>query len=209
MEYSAVIPCGGIGSRLNLGYNKIIYKTNDKLLIEYTIKNFLLDEECKEIVIVSNKADLELLKSVIKNSKVKFTLGGNTREESVQNGLKIASFEYVLIHDGARPNVSKELINRVKEKLNEVDYVIPTLKLKDASLINDKYHQEIITIIQTPQATKRSLLLEAMDNLDISKFKDDISIICSYLNVNPYTVEGDYDNIKITTKEDLKYIKED
>ena len=42
---------------------------------------------------------------------------------------------------------------------------------------------------------------------DISKFKDDISIICSYLNVNPYTVEGDYDNIKITTKEDLKYIK--
>lgn len=209
MEYSAVIPCGGIGSRFNLGYNKIIYKTNDKLLIEYTIKNFLLDEECKEIVIVSNKDDLELLKSVIKNSKVKFTLGGNTREESVQNGLKIASFEYVLIHDGARPNVSKELINRVKEKLNEVDYVIPTLKLKDASLINDKYHQEIITIIQTPQATKRSLLLEAMDNLDISKFKDDISIICSYLNVNPYTVEGDYDNIKITTKEDLKYIKED
>ena len=209
MEYSAVIPCGGIGSRLNLGYNKIIDKTNDKLLIEYTIKNFLLDEECKEVVIVSNKDDLELLKSVIKNSKVKFTLGGNTREESVQNGLKIASFEYVLIHDGARPNVSKELINRVKEKLNEVDYVIPTLKLKDASLINDKYHQEIITIIQTPQATKKSLLLEAMDNLDISKFKDDISIICSYLNVNPYTVEGDYDNIKITTKEDLKYIKED
>lgn len=207
MEYSAVIPCGGIGSRLNLGYNKIIYKTNDKLLIEYTIKNFLLDEECKEIVIVSNKDDLELLKGVIKHSKVKFTLGGNTREESVQNGLKVVSFEYVLIHDGARPNVSKELIKRVKDKLNEVDYVIPTLKLKDASLINDKYHQEIITIIQTPQATKRSLLLEAMDNLDISKFKDDISIICSYLNVNPYTVEGDYDNIKITTKEDLKYIK--
>ena len=208
MDYSAIIPCGGIGSRLNLGYNKIIYRVNDKLLIEYTIKNFLLDEECKEVVIVSNKEDLDLLSSVIKHPKVKFTLGGNTREESVQNGLKIASFEYVLIHDGARPNVSKELINRVKEKLKEVDYVIPTLKLKDASLINDKYHQEVITIIQTPQATKRTLLLEAMNNLDITKFKDDISIICNYLNVNPYTVEGDYDNIKITTKEDLKYIKD-
>ena len=208
MNYSAIIPCGGIGSRLNLGYNKIIYKVNDKLLIEYTIKNFLLDEECKEVVIISNKDDLDLLSSVIKHPKVKFTLGGNTREESVQNGLKIASFEYVLIHDGARPNVSKELINRVKEKLKEVDYVIPTLKLKDASLINDKYHQEVITIIQTPQATKRTLLLEAMNNLDITKFKYDISIICSYLNVNPYTVEGDYDNIKITTKEDLKYIKD-
>ena len=189
--------------------NKIIYRVNDKLLIEYTIKNFLLDEECKEVVIVSNKEDLDLLYSVIKHPKVKFTLGGNTREESVQNGLKIADFEYVLIHDGARPNVSKELINRVKEKLNKVDYVVPSLKLKDASLINDKYHQEVITIIQTPQATKKTLLLEAMDNVDITKFKDDISIICSYLNVNPYTVEGDYDNIKITTNEDLKYIKED
>ena len=209
MDYSAIIPCGGIGSRLNLGYNKIIYRVNDKLLIEYTIKNFLLDEECKEVVIVSNKDDLDLLSSVIKHPKVKFTLGGSTREESAQNGLKIANFENVLIHDGARPNVSKELINRVKEKLNEVDYVIPTLKLKDASLINDKYHQELITIIQTPQATKRTLLLEAMNNLDITKFKDDIRIICSYLNVNPYTVLGDYDNIKITTKEDLKYIKED
>ena len=209
MNYSAIIPCGGIGSRLNLGYNKIIYKVNDKLLIEYTIKNFLLDEECKEVVIVSNKDDLNLLKSLIKHPKVIFTLGGNTREESVQNGLKIASFEYVLIHDGARPNVNKELIKRVKEKLEEVDYVVPTLKLKDASLINDKYHQEVITIIQTPQATKKTLLLEAMNNVDITKYKDDISIICDYLKVNPYTVEGDYDNIKITTKEDLKYIKED
>ena len=50
MDYSAIIPCGGIGSRLNLGYNKIIYRVNDKLLIEYTIKNFLLDEECKEVI---------------------------------------------------------------------------------------------------------------------------------------------------------------
>ena len=58
MEYSAVIPCGGVGSRLNLGYNKIIYKTNDKLLIEYTIKNFLLDEECKEIVEIVKETGL-------------------------------------------------------------------------------------------------------------------------------------------------------
>lgn len=209
MEYSAVLPSGGIGSRLNLGYNKIIYKTNDKLLIEHTIKNFILDEDCKEIIIVSNKDDLNLLSSVIKHPKVKFTLGGNTREESVQNGLKIASNEYILIHDGARPNVSLELINRVKEKLKEVDYVIPVVKCKDATLINNKYHQEEITLIQTPQATKKSLLLEAMNNLDITKFKDDISIICSYYKVNPYAVEGDYNNIKITTKEDLKYIKED
>ena len=142
MEYSAVIPCGGIGSRLNLGYNKIIYKTNDKLLIEYTIKNFLLDEECKEVVIVSNKADLEFLKSVIKHSKVKFTLGGNTREESVQNGLKIASFEYVLIHDGARPNVSKELIIKYNNDLINMTTFLPSTSARNARFNLEKLTNE-------------------------------------------------------------------
>ena len=155
-----------------------------------------------------SKNDLEALKNTIKHPKVKFTLGGNSREESVKNGLEIASYEYVLIHDGARPNITKELIDRVKNKLKEVDYVIPVVKAKDASLINGKYHQNEILLIQTPQATKRSLLLKAMENVDITTFKDDISIICDYYKVNPYTVEGDYNNIKITTIEDLKYIKE-
>ena len=208
MEYSAVIPCGGIGSRLNLGYNKILYKYNDKILVEKTIENFINDDECKEIVIVCNETDFKTLKDVIKHPKVKFTLGGNTREESVKNGLEVASYEYVLIHDGARCNVTKELIDRVKNKLQEVDYVIPVVKSKDASLINNEYHQKEVLLIQTPQATKRTLLLNAMNNVDITTFKDDISIICHYYKVNPYTVEGDYNNIKITTKEDLKYIKE-
>ena len=64
-------------------------------------------------------------------------------------------------------------------------------------------------LIQTPQASKTALLKEAMEHVDLSKFKDDISIISSYYKVKPYVVEGDYNNIKITTKEDLKYIVED
>ena len=209
MKYSAVIPCGGVGSRLNQGYNKILYKVNDSFLIEKTLKNFISDDDCLEIIVVSHQNDLNTLISLIKHPKVKFTLGGNNREESVYNGLKMVNYEYVLIHDGARPNVSKELIERIKVKLEKHDYVIPTVKCKDASLINGEYHFNEVQLIQTPQASKTALLKEAMEHVDLSKFKDDISIISSYYKVKPYVVEGDYNNIKITTKEDLKYIVED
>ena len=209
MNYSAIIPCGGVGSRLNLGYNKILYKINNSYLIEKTIKNFLLDEDCQEIIIVYQKDYLNILNNLFKHPKIKLTIGGDSREESVYNGLKIASSEYVLIHDGARPNITKELINRIKNKLKDCDYVIPVVKCKDASLLNGEYHFNEISLIQTPQATKKMLLKEAMENVNLKNFKDDISIISFYYKVSPFVVEGDYNNIKITTKEDLKYIKED
>lgn len=206
MKYSAIIPCGGVGSRLNLGYNKILYEIDGEYLIEKTLKNFIIDEDCVEIIVVSHESNLETLMGIIKTPKVKFTIGGNNREESVYNGLKIASNEYVLIHDGARPNITNDLIQRIKDKLKTTDNVIPVVKCKDASLINNNYHYNEVLLIQTPQATKVNLLLNAMENVDLSKYKDDISIICDYYNVNPSLVEGDYNNIKVTTIEDLKYI---
>ena len=206
MKYSAIIPCGGVGSRLNLGYNKILYKINDEFLIEKTIKNFLIDEDCLEVIIVSHETDLNVLKSLLIHSKIKFTLGGSNREESVYNGLKIATNEYVLIHDGARPNISLELILRIKSKLKESAAVIPVVKCKDATLIDGRYHSNEILLIQTPQATKKELLLKAMEEVDLKMFKDDISIISSYYDFEPDVVEGDYNNIKVTTIEDLKYI---
>lgn len=209
MKYSAIIPCGGIGSRLNLGYNKILYKINDKLLIERTIDNFILDEDCLEIVVVYQKDDYNLLNETIKHPKVKFVLGGACREESVYNGLKIASLDYVLIHDGARPNISKELIERIKDKLNEYECVIPTVKSKDATLINNAYHSNEILLIQTPQALKRELLIKAMEQVDLSKFKDDGSIYSYVYKKEIGIVEGDYSNIKVTTVDDLNKIMED
>ena len=209
MKYSAIIPCGGIGSRLNLGYNKILYKINDKLLIERTINNFILDEDCLEVVIVYQKDDYKLLNKTIKHPKVKFVLGGATREESVYNGLKMAISEYVLIHDGARPNVNKELIERIKNKLNDYECVIPVVKSKDATLIDKEYHTKEILLIQTPQALNRELLIKAMEQVDLSKFKDDGSVYSYVYKKEIGIVEGDYSNIKVTTIDDLSKIKEE
>ena len=209
MKYSAIIPCGGIGSRLNLGYNKILYKSNGKLLIERTIENFLNDNDCLEIIIVYQKNDFDTLNKLIKHPKVKFAIGGDSREQSVYNGLKTANLDYVLIHDGARPNVSKELINKIKDKLNVYECVIPAVKSKDATLIDNKYHTQEILLIQTPQALRRELLIRAMEQVDLSKFKDDGSIYSYVYKKEIGIVEGDYSNIKVTTIDDLNKILED
>lgn len=209
MKYSAIIPCGGVGSRLNIGYNKILYKVNNQYLIEKTLKNFIFDEDCIDIVIVYHKNDYKTLKSLINNSKVNFVEGGSTRAESVLNGLKIAKNNYVLIHDGARPNVSVELINRVKRELENSNSVIPVVKCKDATLINGEYHKNEVLLIQTPQGFKKELLLDAMLKDDISKYRDEGSIIYFNSNIKPSCIDGDYNNIKVTTREDLKYIMED
>ena len=209
MEYSAIIPCGGIGSRLNLGYNKILLKVKDEYLIEKTIKNFLNDCDCKEVIIVYQETDLKSLKDILKHPKIRFTIGGQSREESVYNGLKIAKYECVLIHDGARPNIKVDLIKRIKEKLINNDCVIPIVKSKDATLIDEKYHFNEVSLIQTPQALKKDILLKAMENVDLGKFKDDGSIYAYYYKKDIATVLGDYSNIKVTTIDDLNKIEEE
>lgn len=208
MKYSAVIPCGGVGSRLNLGYNKILYKIDGKYLIERTVKNFLLDEECLEVIIVYQENDYIILKNIFNTPKIKLIKGGNNREESVYNGVKISNGDYVLIHDGARPNIKKEVIQRIKNALNNNEAVIPVVKSKDASLINNKYHFDEVKLIQTPQAFKKELLLTAMENVELERFKDDGSIYSYYYQKDVTLVDGDYSNIKVTTQEDLDRIED-
>lgn len=209
MKYSAIIPCGGVGSRLNLGFNKILYKINGNYLIEKTLENFLNDEDCIEVIVVYQKNDLDTLISLLKHPKITFTIGGSNREESVYNGLKNAKSEYVLIHDGARPNVKKDLIERIKKELENSDCVIPVVKSKDATLINGEYHFNEINLIQTPQAVKTKLLLTAMENVELERFKDDGSIYSYYYQKKVSLVEGDYSNIKVTTQDDLRKIEEE
>ena len=209
MKYSAIIPCGGVGSRLNLGFNKILYKINGNYLIEKTLENFLNDEDCVEVIVVYQKNDLDTLISLLNHPKITFAIGGSNREESVYNGLKNAKSEYVLIHDGARPNVKKDLIERIKKELENSDCVIPVVKSKDATLINGEYHFNEINLIQTPQAVKTKLLLTAMENVELERFKDDGSIYSYYYQKKVSLVEGDYSNIKVTTQDDLRKIEEE
>lgn len=212
MEYSVIIAAAGSGKRMNLGYNKILYKHENSTIIEKSIEPFLEDPECKKIIAVVSSSDLDYIKTLLFMPKIIVIEGGNTREESVYEGIKITETEYVLVHDAARCNIKKELIKRVTQSLKEgFVNVIPTIKSKDACLIDGKHNQDLnIKLIQTPQGFPTKILLKAMnlakEENKLSSFKDDSSVVEKYLGFPATEVEGDFLNIKMTTIEDLKCI---
>jgi 2-C-methyl-D-erythritol 4-phosphate cytidylyltransferase len=141
--------------------------------------------------------------------------GGNCREESVRLGferlIKNENIKTVLIHDGARPLVSKEVIDRVITAVEEFSAVVPAVPVKDTikktgalGRVECTVDRENLVNIQTPQGFKvecfKEALLTAGKNLE--QFTDDASIV-EASGKWVYTVMGDYKNIKITTPEDM------
>lgn len=214
MLYSVVIPCAGSGSRMGLGYNKVLYKINGETIIEKTVKIFLNDPRVEKIVLVISTYDELTIKTLFNHPLIEFAYGGETREESVYNGVKMVNSKYVLIHDGARPFLSKDLLDVIVEVVEQRDVVGPMLKSKDNIRCldqNGQIYASKMVLVQTPQAFKTSIIKNALQlaiNKDVIKeYKDDISIVEDMLKITPYLVNGDYTNIKITTKDDLNFIK--
>ena len=214
MNYSAIILAAGKGSRTNLEYNKVFYTFRDgeKLLVK-TVKPFLEDERCKQIVVVTGLEEKEIVQEILpKDEKFVFTFGGDTRQDSVYNGLCLVKEEYVMIHDGARCYISKE----------EIDRCINTLKMEDACLlmvpaidtikvVEDGYvvstpQRSTLFYAQTPQCFKTSLIKTCYQKGKDEGWQasDDTSLVERYSNVKVKVVPGEYANKKVTTKEDLK-----
>ncbi len=207
MNYNVIIPCGGKGNRVGLNYNKLFYKDkNGVMMIEKTLKLFLEDSRCKKIILPIND-DMSNFNFVKEVSKVYFVKGGDTREDSVKNALSLLDEEYVLIHDGDRPFVSKQIINNVLNALEEKHLsVIPALSSVDATIYKNEYTTEPVYFIQTPQGFNKELLIKSFEDCDVSTFRDEGSLVLKKCGVFPHIVEGEVTNIKITFKEDLEKV---
>ena len=209
MDYSCVIVAAGKGSRMNLGYNKAYYMLDDKCILEHAIKAFKDDSDCKEIIVV---CDIDDFKAHIKDDDVILVSGGATRSDSVYNGLQKVSYEYVMIHDGARPYVSSKILDDTKQCLSKHNACVAMVDCKDTikKVIDNKvvktYDRTTLKNAQTPQSFKTSLIIEAYQKAIADNFiaTDDASIYEVYGNDDVYVIEGSYDNIKITTIEDIK-----
>ena len=209
MDYSCVIVAAGKGSRMNLGYNKAYYMLDDKCILEHTIKAFKDDHDCKEIIVV---CDIDDFKAHIKDDDVILVSGGATRSDSVYNGLQKVSYEYVMIHDGARPYVSSKILDDTKQCLSKHNACLAMVDCKDTikKVIDNKvvktYDRSTLKNAQTPQSFKTSLIIEAYQKAMADNFvaTDDASIYEVYGKDDVYVIEGSYDNIKITTIEDIK-----
>ncbi len=213
MNYSVIIPAAGSGKRMNLGFNKVFALIDQTPIIIKTMKIFDTPN-CDQIVVVYNSGDYNRLKDLINeyhfDQPVKMIEGGNERLNSVSNGLDVVASEYVLIHDGARPFLNQKFIDRILDELKQNDAVLLAVPSKDTvKVVVDGFvvntpSRETMYLAQTPQAFKTSVIKECYKTaLDTNyPFTDDASI-AEYSNVKVKVLQGDYSNLKITTKEDL------
>lgn len=213
----ALILAAGQGKRMGAGINKQFLTLRDKPILYYTLKAFSENINIDEIVLVCSEKDMDYCKNnIIKEynfSKVKsLVLGGAERQDSVYNGLKaIKSCGIVLIHDGARPFVSNDIIDKGIEMAKIYGACTCGVKSKDTIKLRDldgfskeTLNREETFIVQTPQCFKYELILECHKKLNKNKkIVTDDTMVVEMFNNRVYLYEGSYLNIKITTPEDM------
>ncbi len=210
--FSLIITAGGTSSRYG-NTNKLLEKIDSKTVIEHSVEPFFEFSEIKEIIVPTNISIIGELKNIFKNSGIIFIEGGKTRQESVHKALQIVKEKYVIIHDGARPLITKDIIMNVVTSVQKLDAVSVMTKTTDTIKEVDESGKIIRTIersklynTQTPQAFKTDLIKKAHIVLKNENYTDDASML-EKLNIPVYIVEGSYKNIKITSKSDLDFAK--
>ncbi len=212
----AVILGAGKGSRMKLGYNKQFLELRDEPIIIRNIRTFENHCEIDGIYIVSSKDEIDKFKELIKKydfKKVRGIIeGGKERADSVLNALRgIEECNIVLIHDGARPFVSENIISEGIKYAEKYGAAAPGVKVKDTiKKINEDgfsigtVDREVLVSIQTPQCFKYKDILRAHEFAKKNDIilTDDTSAI-ETLGIHSYIYSGDYNNIKITTAEDI------
>ena len=231
MKINAIITAGGTSSRFG-NTNKLLEKINGKEVIRYTVEAFL-NSNVDKIIICANAAIMDELKIIFNSGKLKvesgklnnsqlstfnfqpdleIIQGGATRQESVYNGLKHSQCDYVLIHDGARPMITTDLINQAIEMVKEKKAL--TVATKTIDTIKEVVDGKIVKTIdrsklyntQTPQAFEYNLIKHAHEKLKGQNFTDDAGML-EELGYDVYILNGSYKNIKITTQSDIDIAK--
>lgn len=205
---SAVIVAAGMGKRMGAGMNKAYLMLCGRTILENTVSVFEKCGKIEEIIVVTDDTEKcrELLKGFKKVTAV--VLGGKTRQDSVKNGLKASSGEFVAIHDGARALICEHDIERVIFEAEKYGAAALGVKCKDTlktadenGFIKETVNRDFVYQIQTPQVFKRIEIEKAHEKADGS-FTDDCGVMES-TGKRIKIVEGSYENIKITTPEDL------
>ena len=205
LNIAAVIVCAGKGERSGLPYNKVLHYIGHKTVLEKSLDAF--SEHVRHITVVSSADDLSAVKDITTAyNNVAVVTGGDTRAQSVYAGLKAYACDIVLIHDGARPFVTSDIIQRAIDSAIKYGSGIAAVPSVDTvkRLENDIAHslpRSQLFNAQTPQAFRYSEILSAYDNAQGS-FTDDAEVY-EQAGYSPRLTDGDYNNIKVTTPNDF------
>ena len=212
-KYSAIILAAGSGSRMGLGYNKILHMTNQKPAVLYSLETFLADNCCVQLILVINPLEAETIKKIIPlDERILMISGGDERQDSVYQGLQQVTEAVVLVHDGARIFVNQTMIDECYRFASIGVAAVVGVPVKDTvKRVNEERvvletlpRQELFSI-QTPQSAPTHLLKLAHEKAKVEQFlgTDEASLIERYTNIPVHIVKGSYRNIKLTTPEDL------
>lgn len=212
---SAVIVSAGNSSRMG-GVNKQFLEIENMSVVARSINAFQKCSLIDEIVIVARSCDIQPIERIVDNydfDKVSAIVGGGeTRQLSVYNGVSACSqkSDFVAIHDGARPLVTERVIVDTLSAAIDCGAAVTGVKIKDTVKVVNGFNDIVSTpdrssmrAVHTPQIFSKKLYLKAVENVPDSKnFTDDCMLIEAY-GGKVRLVEGDYENIKITTPEDI------
>jgi 2-C-methyl-D-erythritol 4-phosphate cytidylyltransferase len=223
-RFAAVVLSAGVGKRMGSEVPKQYLPINKKPVIYYSLKAFE-DSSVSEIVLVTGKDDVtycrtEIVEQYQLHKVTAIVPGGAERYDSVYEGLKaVEQADYVLIHDGARPMLTSDIIDRCMEAVQKEDACVAGMPVKDTIKRVDvnEYTEETpdrrsLWQVQTPQTFSYPLILEAYEKLQqqlkeapeqLPAITDDAMVAEYFLHKNVKLVRGSYENIKITTQEDL------
>ncbi len=218
-DVSVIMPAAGLSLRMGANVRKPFIMIGEKPIFFYTLEKFSKLERVKEIIFVVNEKDrltvIEKWADELKAYKVaKIVTGGKRRQDSIYNGLSHLDpdTEIILIHDAVRPLVKNDEIEAVIKSTEEKGAAIVaspmklTVKKVDSNLeIVETVPRHDLWMAQTPQGFKRDMLVNAYDKIKDTneEFTDDAEVV-EKAGHTVGIVSGSYDNIKITTREDLK-----
>ncbi|MCH5163647.1 MAG: 2-C-methyl-D-erythritol 2,4-cyclodiphosphate synthase [Clostridiales bacterium] len=205
LRVSAVILCGGKGVRSGSKKNKVLCYFGVKTALEYCLDAFT--PFCDNIIVVAAQSDEAEIIEIVKPYGANVVLGGDTRFNSVKNGLAAAQGDIVLIHDAARPFVSEQTIMGCIESARGFGSGIAAVKVTDTvkrvkdNIIVSEISRDDLYNMQTPQAFRLTEIKKAYDEIT-GAFTDD-SAVYAAAGFTPRIVLSSVDNKKITAPEDL------
>lgn len=215
MHYEVVLPAAGSGKRMGAGKNKLFLLLQQKPILIHTLEVFQSDDNCTGIWLAVKPEEREFIQRLLDEhhiTKVKgLPNGGEERQHSVHSCIKeMEQVEIVLVHDAARPFVTHEIIASLVDCAMKKGAAIAGVRAKDTmkkvrdGVIIETVDREDLWMIQTPQAFRFDLLYEAEDVAEkVGFLGTDEAMLVERLGHPVHIVEASYDNIKMTTIEDL------
>ncbi len=216
VSVSVIIVAAGSSSRMGGKINKPYMALKGKPVLYYSLKTFLSMKEVKEVVVVIRPDDEVLFRKILKKYNFKnlhYTYGGSERKDSVLNGFfaVVKRKGVILVHDAARPFVSRELIKRIIKAAVKYKAAVPVIPVTDTvkHSANGKFVEKTLNrrqlfLAQTPQALSFQVLLKANKIARKKKLNiTDDAMLAELAGVKVALVSGEERNIKITVKEDF------